>query len=589
MSDRFIRAEIIRTFNLLIAAGGVTELRALDAVMRGGKPYPATISGYFDCPEKLANAVETIVSAKGIYIIPNALDPALLTRAVNRMRVVNKGDPLTTDDGIVRRRWLKLDFDAVRPTGISSTDAQHDAARQRAARVREYLRAKGWPEPILADSGNGWHLLYRIDLIPGDEGLVERCLAALSHQFSDEAVKVDTAVGNPARIWKLYGTLACKGDATAERPHRMARLVDVPEPVAIVAPELLDALATEAPATRPASNKAGKKENSKGGKSKGKFDLVAWLATHIPDAGEPKPWKDGGLIWSLPTCPFSTAHTDGAYVAQLPSGAISAGCHHESCTWGWHDLRERCDPKDKRETEDGEGKLTHAQLALELAHERFRFSQTLKREGFAVVKEGPNIALLLDSSDFKDQLSSAVYRQCGIVLSASTIADVLSVLRGEARETKPEMTYLRVGRHGEGRRPRPWNSRRRGRGRGIGRLGGPGDLSHCVHEDGAHERPSHAQAGRQPSGTPPADQPHGGDVAAAPGVVGGGVHPRHSPPDPAGRGHPRVGQDDRGHFRSVVRRSVAGHRAFAAARPGQLGGHAGGLLGERHRQCLRHP
>ena len=32
---------------------------------------------------------------------------------------------------------------------------------------------------------------------------------------------------NPARIFKLYGTLAQKGRNTADRPHRMARIEKV--------------------------------------------------------------------------------------------------------------------------------------------------------------------------------------------------------------------------------------------------------------------------------------------------------------------------------------------------------------------------
>jgi hypothetical protein len=37
-------------------------------------------------------------------------------------------------------------------------------------------------------------------------------------------------VFNPARIWKLYGTWARKGDDTKSRPHRLSRIFpDAPE------------------------------------------------------------------------------------------------------------------------------------------------------------------------------------------------------------------------------------------------------------------------------------------------------------------------------------------------------------------------
>ena len=76
--------------------------------------------------------------------------------------------------------------------------------------------------PVTGDSGNGAHLLYRIDL-PNDEPatlLVRGCLAALDVLFSDDRVSVDTANFNASRIWKLYGTVSRKGDDTPERPHR---------------------------------------------------------------------------------------------------------------------------------------------------------------------------------------------------------------------------------------------------------------------------------------------------------------------------------------------------------------------------------
>ena len=97
--------------------------------------------------------------------------------------------------------------------------------------VREHLHSLGWAEPVVADSGNGFHLLYRVDLANDDRArdLVKRLLHTLGGRFSNEHVKLDENVFNAARIWKLYGTVACKGDSTPERPHRVARLIGVPD------------------------------------------------------------------------------------------------------------------------------------------------------------------------------------------------------------------------------------------------------------------------------------------------------------------------------------------------------------------------
>jgi hypothetical protein len=167
--------------------------------------------------------------AAGVYIVLNEINPALLARSPNKTS--DHLEPTTSDGDIIRRRWLPLDFDAQRPAGISSSEDEHCAAEDVARKCAAWLSSRGWPAPILADSGNGAHLLYRIDL-PNDEAsaaLVRDMLAAIAAQFESEAVKVDRTVFNAARIWKVYGTTARKGYDMPDGPHRFARLIEVPE------------------------------------------------------------------------------------------------------------------------------------------------------------------------------------------------------------------------------------------------------------------------------------------------------------------------------------------------------------------------
>jgi hypothetical protein len=53
-------------------------------------------------------------------------------------------------------------------------------------------------------------------------------VASLDFKFTDNLVGVDGTTINAGQIWKLYGTMARKGDSTADRPHRMARILSVP-------------------------------------------------------------------------------------------------------------------------------------------------------------------------------------------------------------------------------------------------------------------------------------------------------------------------------------------------------------------------
>ena len=222
-------SEAIRKTLKVLGIGNhhVTELRILEARDHVNNQYHSTYGGYFDDPEALIKAALTIKRALGWYIMLNPCHPDVLSRICNRLVRLGKGES-TQDSEILRRLWLPIDVDPIRISRISSTDEEHRLALDRARVIANFLGSRGWPDPIFGNSGNGGHLLYSIDLPIDDCGLVQKCLKFLDKRFSDDRVKVDTSVSNPARIWKLYGTPACKGDSTPIRPHRMANLLEIP-------------------------------------------------------------------------------------------------------------------------------------------------------------------------------------------------------------------------------------------------------------------------------------------------------------------------------------------------------------------------
>src|SRR5262249_45633825 len=76
-------------------------------------------------------------------------------------------------------------------------------------------------------TGNGASAVFRLAPLPNDargeaSALVHTVLEALQQRFGTATVKVDTSVFNPARITKVPGTFARKGDDTPRQPHRMA-------------------------------------------------------------------------------------------------------------------------------------------------------------------------------------------------------------------------------------------------------------------------------------------------------------------------------------------------------------------------------
>lgn len=189
-------------------------------------------SGYFDDPAQAANA---LVGAqgyyKGIYFTPNPTLPDTLARSYNR---ITPWAQWTTDDKeISRRRWLLIDIDARRVRGISSSEPEHTAALNAARTISSMLGTLyGFPEPMINDSGNGAHLMYRIDEenVDAIRDEIHKFLRILKAQYDDTSVEIDTTVYNAARIWRVPGTWARKGDSTTDRPHRKAAILKPSDP-----------------------------------------------------------------------------------------------------------------------------------------------------------------------------------------------------------------------------------------------------------------------------------------------------------------------------------------------------------------------
>ena len=208
------------------------------------------------------------------------------------------------------------------------------------------LSSLGWPKPVLTDSGNGAQLMYRIDL-PADDGeLVRRVIGEIA-KASSEQVAIDTSVHNPARIWRLPGTMNCKGDSIPERPHRMARILEEPQDIVSVSREQMqDIVSYQSEDTQTDVPDDEWKHTMPA------FDLDSWIAQYCPELGSPQPWK-GGRKWIFPVCPFNEAHTNkSAVLIQESSGAVAFKCHHNGCSGNdWRALRELREPGcyDRRE------------------------------------------------------------------------------------------------------------------------------------------------------------------------------------------------------------------------------------------------
>jgi hypothetical protein len=334
-------SEVQRAIALVAEPESVVELR----VLKAGRYR--TVSGYYDDHQRLAQDAAQWSGQFNVYVTLNPVSRALLARSANKFTLY--AEHTTKDEHIERFRWLLVDADPKRPAGISSGEAEHEAATERAREVSEWLRNKlGFPELPLADSGNGGHILIPTDLrnTPETTDLLKRCLGALAFRFNDEVVQIDQSTYNASRLVKLYGTLAVKGDPLPERPHRLAKLICVPDMLEAVSLDLLESLAATLPPEQP---------KAKSGGPTTAFDVAGFITRHALEVANSGAWN-GAYKWALRVCPFNPEHSRGeAYILQYSNGAIVAGCLHQSCRdcsgQSWRELREKYEPNQHHKDE----------------------------------------------------------------------------------------------------------------------------------------------------------------------------------------------------------------------------------------------
>lgn len=360
MEQTELTAHLEATCAALLPPGQVTEIRVLG--LKGHRDFPFNAAGWFDDIEKAVEAIEHYDrrAPEGIYLIPNKLHPGCLARANNRM--VERKLTATADNDIERRHWLYIDCDPTRPARIASTQAELDHAFNQAKAIVKYLeKGCGWPSGYRACSGNGIHLFYRVDL-PNDDktkALLRDVLLGLAKEFDSRKCVIDTTMFNAARIVKMAGTVARKGDGTTDRPHRRSNMLPRQgvfqkfDETEIVSAEQLEAIAAigrlaSAPAATTKRRKPKGRVLAKPDASGHFFDIEAFIAEHAIGVKETKHF-DGGTKYILDHCPFDVSH-DGssATLGRTRNGALFFKCQHNSCAnQEWRDVRRLFDPAAK--------------------------------------------------------------------------------------------------------------------------------------------------------------------------------------------------------------------------------------------------
>lgn len=298
-------------------------------------------SGYFNNVDSVINAIKPYseMDDEQIYFVLNKIDNACYGRQQSE-KLVKSPKITTNDNDIVRRSFVFVDFDPVRKSGTNASNEEFELAHKKAQDVFRFLRGKGFSEPIISKSGNGFHLTFKVDL-PNDEKTTEtikQFYEYLASIFSDDKVDIDTKVFNLARLCKLYGTMAKKGANLEDRPWRMSEIIYVPKEVNVTDIEKFESIAALLP---PKEAPKPIQRNARIGYGE-QFDLESWLNSH---GIEYRKKQDGtSTKYEIKTCPWHETHSSNnpfsSALFQDTEGKLTYTCAHSHCKdKQWKDFR----------------------------------------------------------------------------------------------------------------------------------------------------------------------------------------------------------------------------------------------------------
>lgn len=326
----------------------LVEVRIVD------NAYKRTYSGYFTDVNTLLNEIRKYDNCN-IYFTLNAINPACYDREQHD-RIVTKPKSTTSDNDIVGRDWILIDIDTKKPSDTNSTDEEKEMAKEVVNNVFKFLRDEGFEKPVVCDSGNGFHLLYKIAMKNSNENttICKEFLQVLDVLFSNPNVEIDCTTHNASRVCKLYGTFSRKGSNTKKRPQRESKILRIPDEVKITPNEYFAKVAAMLPKPEQPS-KSNYYSNEK-------FDLEAFLNKHHI-AVRNIVRTSSFTKYILEECPFNSSHrAPDSAIFEMSNGGLGFKCLHSSCSqYTWKDFRLKFEPDayDHKEYQRHEHKMQY--------------------------------------------------------------------------------------------------------------------------------------------------------------------------------------------------------------------------------------
>lgn len=204
---------------------------------------PAMIGVFTD-----KESLDTALNQKRIKVVYTPLNKvkkvSLEKLPVNEFGRMQTGGGISAKD-IKELNYFFVDIDVVglQKNGVkrNATDEEHEEAKNVAMRAKEFLINMNFPQPIVIDSANGYHLVYKVDLsaTQAHEKLLKKVLKALAEKVDTDKAKIDTVVADRGRKIKLPGST----NNMEEEFGRVSYIVEAPEEEYIVTEAMLEEVA----------------------------------------------------------------------------------------------------------------------------------------------------------------------------------------------------------------------------------------------------------------------------------------------------------------------------------------------------------
>ena len=338
--------EIKKTLDVFRTDNGLIEIRIFSTINK-----TEIYSGIFDNDDDLIREVNRFDKEPyNTYFVFNELKDAL--SGYPQLNKMIRGAKTVTDDDIKYRRWILVDLDPIREGNvkeIASTNEELDKSKQTAREVRKYLLSLGFKQPVVCMSGNGTHLLIKVNNIPNTKEVhsdVENFLNYLSLKFTSSEVDCDIKVKNASRLTKFYSSVSRKGGNTANRPHRKSEILVIPPNLECSDFNLVKKISEEykkiAQPEDP-NRKIAQNFNYHQG-DKEKFDIDSFLSKNGIEVLKEEYLADKTRKIILKSCPFHPEHGKDSAIFVSDKGIVFT-CFHASCSGNtWRDLRLKFDP-----------------------------------------------------------------------------------------------------------------------------------------------------------------------------------------------------------------------------------------------------